>query len=278
MSLVGRDFDVRSGGRRILSGVSLEIPRGEITAIIGPNGAGKSTLLRAVAGLVRPAAGEVRAAGVPIGALRARERAQRIAFVAQETGAGADLAVRDLVLLGRYARRSRLGRLRLADQAIADDAIAAVGMSHLADRAIATLSGGERQLVQIARAIAQDAEAVLLDEPTSALDVHHQLRVFAILRRLAGAGSAVAVVLHDLNEASRHADRIAVVAGGRIVADGAPGEVLTERLLADVYRIEARVHPDEAGRPHGRPLRIPEPAVAPARAAAPSPSASAPVP
>lgn len=270
--LSGSGLVLRAGGREILSGASLEIRPGEVTSIIGPNGAGKSTLLRAMAGLVRPSEGEVRLGSDPIAALSARDKARRVSFVAQDTGAGADLAVRDLVLLGRYAHRPRLARRGRADAEVAEEALGRVGMADAADRQVATLSGGERQLVQIARAIAQRAGAVLLDEPTSALDVHHRLRVLGILRELAAGGAAVAVVLHDLNEASRHGDRLAAVSGGRVVATGRPGEVLTERLLADVYRVEARVRPGDDGRPQIHPIRIHDPLAA----RTPSPASSAP--
>ncbi len=254
MSLAAHDLGVTIDRDPVLSGISLEVRSGEVLGLIGPNGAGKSTLLRALAGLVRADRGEVLAGGERVASLSARERAARTAFVAQDTGVAADITAMELVLMGRYAHRRRFSGLAEADARIAREALESVGMLALADRAVPSLSGGERQLVQIARALAQRADALLLDEPTSALDVHHQLRVFSILRERAAAGSAIAVVLHDLNDASRYCDRLAVVHDGSLFAGGAPHEVLVPETLAAVYRIEARVHDDERGYPHVHPL------------------------
>ena len=241
-------------GARVLSDVTVAATGGEVLGIIGPNGAGKSTLLRTMAGLLPAAAGEVRVNAEPLDELSPRSRAARIAYVAQDSQIAADFSVRELVRLGRYAHRRRLSPLSEDDAIAAERALASVGIDGLADRPVPSLSGGERQLAQLARAVAQGAGAILLDEPTSALDVHHQLRVFALLRRLAADGTAIVVVLHDLNDAARYCDRIAVIAGGGLRIAGTPHEVLTPRLLAEVYRIEARVHTDEFGFPHVHPL------------------------
>lgn len=253
MTVTVRDLEVRLDRRPVVTGVSVDVRAGEVLGLIGPNGAGKSTLLRAIAGLVRPSAGDVALDGIPLSALRPREKAQRVAFVAQDTGVAADLTAEDLVLMGRYARRRRLSRASAADAAIARDALDAVGMTHLSHRPLPSLSGGERQLVQIARALAQDAGALLLDEPTSALDIHHQLRVFAILRAQAERGVGVVAVLHDLNDAARYCDRIAVLHGGRLAAIGRPREVLTPERIGAVYRIAARVDDTAFGYPHVHP-------------------------
>ena len=263
MSLVARDLDVELDRRRVLSGVSLDVHPGEVLGLIGPNGAGKSTLLRALGGLLRPAAGEVAVDGSRLASLRPRERAARVAYVAQDTAAAADVTAIELVLMGRYAHRRRLSRSPGSDEEIARHALDAVGSAHLAERAVPSLSGGERQLVQIARALAQRAGVLLLDEPTSALDVHHQLRVFEILRTRADAGVGVAVVLHDLNDASRYCDRLAVLHAGRLVAHGPPQNVITPELIAAVYRIDATVDADVFGYPHIHPIaqhRAPRPA------------------
>jgi len=253
VSLVARDLGVDLDRRRVLSGVSIEVHRGEVLGLIGPNGAGKSTLLRSLGGLVRPVTGEVAIDGSRLSSLRPRKRAARVAYVAQDTAAAADVTAAELVLMGRYAHRRRLSRTDTSDEEVVRDALEAVGIARLADRAVPSLSGGERQLVQIARALAQRAGMLLLDEPTSALDVRHQLRVFEILRARADAGVGVAVVLHDLNDASRYCDRLAVLHRGRLVAHGAPEHIITPERIAAVYRIAATVDADVFGYPHIHP-------------------------
>lgn len=256
MTLSVRHLHVEIDRRTILRDASVDVAPGEILGIIGPNGAGKSTLLKAMAGLLPAAAGEVRVDGVPLRRLRARARAAQIAMVAQDGAVGGDLTVRELVMLGRYAHRRRLAPATADDTDAVAASLARAGAGPLADRRVAELSGGERQLAQIARALAQGAAHLLLDEPTSALDLHHQLRVFGVLRAQADAGAAVAIVLHDLNEASRRCDRLAVVDREGIRAVGTPTEILTAARLADVWRVEARVHADELGYPHIHPLAV----------------------
>ena len=269
MTLEARGLAVSIDGSPVLTGVSLEARAGEVLGIIGPNGAGKSTLLKALGGLRPIAAGEIRIDGAELARLSARERAARIAYVAQDSGIAADFTVAELVRLGRYAGMRRLARPSAADARAAEEALERVGIAALADRPLPALSGGERQLAQLARAIGQGAGTILLDEPTSALDVHHQLRVFALLRALAAAGTAIVVVLHDLNDASRYCDRLAVVAHGGLRLAGTPHEVLTPDLLGEVYRIASRVHPDEFGYPHIHPLGVLD-AESPSFAAAPA--------
>ncbi|MGO2747376.1 ABC transporter ATP-binding protein [Microbacterium sp.] len=249
-------LEVALGDLPILRDATLELHPGELLGIIGPNGAGKSTLLRAIAGLIAPSRGDVHVDGRPLKGMRPRERAERIAMVAQDSAAAHDLSVRDLVLLGRYARRHRFAPVTGADSLAVEAALESAGASALADRPVAALSGGERQLVQIARALAQRASYLLLDEPTSALDVRHQLRVFDVLRSQADAGIGIGIVLHDLNEASRRCDRIAVVHDGGVRALGTPHEIFTAEFLAEVYRIYAQVRSDEFGYPHIHPLGI----------------------
>lgn len=256
MTVRASKLEISLAGRPILHDVSLEVRTGEVLGIIGPNGAGKSTLLRALSGLHAPAGGEVFVDDLAMRTLRPRERAERIAVVSQSSADAHDLSVRDLVLLGRYARRRRFASMTSTDDHAVGAALESAGVAALVDRPVSALSGGERQLVQIARALAQEAPHLLLDEPTSALDVHHQLRIFSVLRARADAGDAIGIVLHDLNEASRRCDRIAVVHDGGIRAIGVPRDILTRELLADVYRIDARVHADELGYPHVHPLGI----------------------
>lgn len=247
MSLEVRDLSFSVGGKPLLIDVSVTLHPGEILSIIGPNGAGKTTLLRQLAGLEKPTSGTINDDGINLRRMGAKARAKRIAYVAQHTGVLADLSVLDLVLIGRYAHRSRFRGPTSADYDAARAALAKVGMSHLEHQTVPTLSGGERQLVHIARAIAQDAHTLLLDEPTSALDIHHQLRVHQLLRDLAAEGRSIATVLHNLNDAAAISHRLAVIDKGRLVALGPPDDVLTPQLLAQVYRITATTQTDDAG-------------------------------
>lgn len=221
------DLSVRYGGQCAVDRISMAIPAGAITAVIGPNGSGKSSLLKAMAGLIAVPRDHVRVTG-------------RIGYMPQDIGARAALTVMETVLLGR------LGQLGLRVSAADVDAVAAVlqqmQCTHLADRWLADLSGGQRQLVFLAQALAGDPTILLLDEPISALDLRHQLTVLTVLRRLArDQGIAVVVILHDITAAARFADRIAVLAAGRLVSLGPPTEVVTADMIATVFGVDAEV-------------------------------------
>ncbi|MGP5117712.1 ABC transporter ATP-binding protein [Corynebacterium casei] len=254
MTLTANKTSFKISGRTLIHAVSVSVNPGEVLGIIGPNGAGKSTLIRLLAGFLKPSEGYIQHAGTSLHALTSRQRARRIAFVAQDTAVSTDLSARDLVLMGRYAYKPRFRQAGASDRVHAHNALAAVGMSHLAHRGVPTLSGGERQLVHIARAIAQDADTIILDEPTSALDIHHRLRVYQLITEQAHQGKAVAAVLHDLNDAARYCDRLAVIHDGRLIDLGTTDEVLTPSLLERVYRIDALVQPGPRGTLEVHPL------------------------
>lgn len=254
--LSAQGVGVSVAGTALLRDVELDIGRGELVALVGPNGAGKSTLLRTLAGLLPLSAGSIALSGTPLQSVGSRALARTLAFVAQDHSA-LDLTVEDLVLLGRYAHRPRFARTSTVDRDAARAAVRLVGLDHLADRAVASLSGGERQLAHIARALAQSAPVLLLDEPTAALDVRHQLTVMTLLRSLADDGCSVVVVLHDLDQAARFCDRIAVVHHGAVCAAGAPEAVLTPERIADVYGVDALVRRDpRLGTLHIVPLHL----------------------
>jgi len=244
---------VTLGGARVLDGVDLRVAHGEWMTVVGPNGAGKSTLLRAVAGIV-PASGTVEVDGRPAGARGRRERARLLALVPQTPVVPDGIAVTDYVLLGRTPHLGRLGVLGASDVAAARAALGRLDLVHLADRSVDTLSGGERQRVLLARALAQGAPVVLLDEPTTALDVGHQQQVLELVDELRRTeGLTVLSTMHDLTLAGQYTDRVALLAGGRIVAEGAPAEVITEPLLARHYQAAVRVLLQD-----GRPAVVPQ--------------------
>ena len=225
--LEARRLCVRFGDRPILDGVDLELRAGELLAVVGPNGAGKTTLLRAMAGVLPATSGEVRLLGRPIARQARREIARRLAYLPQETWTAFSITVADVVALGRYAHVGPLRPLGREDRRLCAEAMAQADVSHLAARALPSLSGGERRRVFLARAIAQQARILVLDEPTSALDVGHALDTMELLDRLAREGRAVLISLHDLTLALRGPGRVLLLDRGRIVAEGEPAATLT---------------------------------------------------
>jgi iron complex transport system ATP-binding protein len=246
---------VRLGDRTVLAGVTFAVAPGALVAVVGPNGAGKTTLLRALAGLI-PHTGRIDLDGRPVRDWPPRERARRLAFVRQAPPGGDAFTVRETVALGRAPHLAWTAALTRADHAAVDDALDALGLADLADRPLGELSGGERQRAALAQALAQDTPTLLLDEPTAHLDVRHTLDLLARARALADAGRTVVAAVHDLGLAARVADRMLVVAGGTLAADGAPADVLTRELLADVFGVEATVTagPDGPAVRYLRPL------------------------
>ncbi|MFG1694788.1 ABC transporter ATP-binding protein [Nonomuraea sp. NPDC049309] len=223
---------VAAEGTPIVYDAALEVGDGEFVALVGPNGCGKSTLLRSIYRALRPSAGLISVDGDDVHRLPAREAARRTAVVAQETPADLDFTVAEIVRMGRTPYRADSA----VDAELCGRALDRVGMSGAAGRIFATLSGGEKQRVLLARALAQDTRLLLLDEPTSHLDIRHQLELLHLVREL---GIATLAVLHDLNQAAAFCDRLYVMNAGRIVAGGPPGEVLTAELIARVYGVRA---------------------------------------
>ncbi|GAA0816292.1 ABC transporter ATP-binding protein [Spirilliplanes yamanashiensis] len=239
-------------GTPILHGVDLTVAAGEWVTVIGPNGAGKSTLLRAVGGLL-PFTGTVTIAGTELGRLARRARARRVATVVQSPVVPPGMAVLDYVLLGRTPYIAPLGRESAADLTAVHDVLRRLDLEPFASRRLETLSGGERQRVFLARALAQGASVLLLDEPTSALDIGHQQEVLELVDRLRREnGLTVLATMHDLTTAGEYADRLVLLADGRVAAAGPPADVLTETLLAEHYRVRVRVIPGDHG-----PLVVP---------------------
>jgi iron complex transport system ATP-binding protein len=247
-----RGLTVRLGGALIVDGIDLDVAEGEWVTIIGPNGAGKSTALRAAAGLLS-FDGHIDLHGTPIGKLPRRERATTLAMVAQSPVVPPGMHVYDYVLLGRTPYIRPLGRESASDLAAVDDVLHELDLEGFAGRRLDTLSGGERQRAFLARALAQGARILLLDEPTSALDIGHQQEVLELVDRLrAERGLTVLATMHDLSTAGEYANRMVLLAQGRVAAAGTPREVLTADLLATHYRVKVRVIEGERG-----PLVIP---------------------
>lgn len=226
----------------VLRDVTLTLGAGELVAIVGPNGSGKTTLLRALAGVLAPAHGSVLVDGTPVHALAPAQRARRVALVAAEEYADADVPVRDAVAMGRLAHRPWWQWNESAeDDAIVDAALERVALTPFAERLLGTLSSGERQRVWIATALAQQTPALLFDEPTSHLDLAGAYATLDILHRLTGEGAAIAVVLHDLNLAVASVDRIVLVGDGTVIADGPVDAVFRTELLSRAYGAEIAV-------------------------------------
>lgn len=235
----------------VVDHLNLVIPKGKITSLIGPNGCGKSTILKAAGRILKPRGGYVLLDGDDIRDLPTREVAKKMSILPQAPVAPAGLTVRELVSYGRHPRREGFGGLRAGDHDIIAWALEVTGLSDLSANAVDTLSGGQRQRVWIAMAIAQQTDLILLDEPTTYLDMAYQLEVLELLERLNHErGCTIAMVLHDLNLASRFSDVLVAIRDGNIVAQGSAGEVMTPRVLGETFHIDAEIVDDpRTGKP-----------------------------
>ncbi len=246
-SLAATGLHFAAAGRPILGGVDLTLTPGERLGIIGPNGSGKSTLLRCLYAWHTPSAGVVLLDGTDLSSLAPGRRAQAVAVLAQHAEAGLGLTVGEVVALGRLPHRQAWGRAGPDDAAAIGSALDAIGLASWRDRPFAPLSGGEKQQVLFARALAQRPSLLILDEPTNHLDIRHQLE---LLRAAHAQRMSVVVTLHDLNLAARWCDRLCLLQGGRIVATGPPDSVLTPALIGAAYGVRVdRDQDPSTGRP-----------------------------
>ncbi len=247
MDLSADRVGVRLGGRVVLDELSVRFAAGRVTAILGPNGAGKSTLVRALAGLLK-ADGDVQIGGEPVAGLDPRKRARLIGYLPQDAAVHWNLRAREAVALGRLPHRSPYAAESSTDREAIARALAETATEHLADRSIATLSGGERARVLLARALAGEPRWLLADEPLASLDPAHQIDILARLRAQAVAGRGVVLVLHDLVHAARAADDVLLLERGGVAAFGAAREVLTPANLARVFGVVVAEARDADGR------------------------------
>ena len=231
--LAAENLTIRRGGARVITDLSAQLARGEITAIVGPNGAGKSSLLLALAGLLKPAVGAVVLEQRALGLIPARERARRIGYLPQSPDIAWDVAAEKLIALGR---------LPYGDDGSAaiERAIAALALDPLRTRPVSQLSGGERARVLLARVLAGEPEWLLVDEPLAALDLAHQISLIGHLKACTRAGQGVALVLHDLAQAMNHAARVLVLKDGALIADGPPQDALSPGIIQQVWGVQVR--------------------------------------
>lgn len=238
------DLHAMLGGTEILHGIDFTAGDRSLVGVIGPNGSGKSTLLKCIYRVLKPSEGAVFVDGQPLSEYRVRDSAKKIAVLAQHNFYNFEFTVQDVVLMGRAPHKRALERDSAADFKIVHEAMERVGVAPLRDRLFSTLSGGEQQRVLLARALAQQTPCLILDEPTNHLDIKYQLELLDLVHSL---DRTVIAAIHDLNIAAMYCDTIFVMQSGRIVAAGAPRDVLTRSLIRSVYEVDADVFTDSDG-------------------------------
>lgn len=253
--LRGEQLTLAYGKKTIAENLNVTIPDGHFTAIIGPNGCGKSTLLRTLSRLMAPTQGHVYLDGEHIQHYASKEVARRIGLLAQNATTPGDITVQELVARGRYPHQPLFTRWREEDERAVAKAMQATGVTNLASQSVDTLSGGQRQRVWIAMVLAQETAIMLLDEPTTWLDISHQIDLLELLSDLnRQQGYTLAAVLHDLNQACRYATHLIALKEGKIVAQGAPGEIVSAELIEQVYGLKCMIIEDPVV---GTPLVVP---------------------
>ncbi|OEU89472.1 hypothetical protein DB35_19785 [Streptomyces abyssalis] len=253
--LTGEGLTLAYDQRTVSEQLSVAVPDRSFTVVVGPNACGKSTLLRALSRMLRPAAGSVLLDGADIGGMPAKKLARTLGLLPQSSVAPDGITVADLVGRGRYPHQSLLRQWSREDERVVRESMEATGVRDLESRFVDELSGGQRQRVWIAMALAQQTPLLLLDEPTTYLDIAHQIEVLDLCARLhEEEGRTLVAVLHDLNHAARYATHLIVMRGGEVVAEGVPDDVVTARLVEDVFGMPCRVIEDPES---GTPLVVP---------------------
>lgn len=233
---------VHFGNTKVLDGISFEVPQGKILGIAGPNGSGKTTLMKAMFAAQKLSEGRILLNGQPLEQMRPSQVAQGIAVVSQFENDMEKTRVLDIVLLGRSPHRKDIQGYSATDRKICQEALGAVGMSYAQNRYVDTLSGGERQRVLIARSLAQQCKCILLDEPTNHLDIKYQHQILSLIKAVS---DTAVIILHDLNLVTRYCDQAIILKNGRLHAKGIPSDILTPRLIHDVYGVTAKEIEDD---------------------------------
>ncbi len=229
----------------VYQNLQVSFPKGKVTTIIGPNGCGKSTLLKTIGRMIKPSKGHVLLDGKDIHQMKTRDVSKQLTVLSQNPTAPDELKVEELVGYGRYPHRQRMGGLTKTDKDMIEWALEQTGLLQFREREIGSLSGGQRQKVWLALALAQETDVLLLDEPTTFLDLSHQIEVLQTVQQLnQQEDRTVVMVLHDINHAARFSDHIIAMRDGKILAEGKPAEVMTEDVLREIFDIEARVIED----------------------------------
>lgn len=241
MSIEVRHLSFSYGSRQVLRDVSFSVGKGRLLSVLGPNGVGKSTLFRCILGLLHGFQGEITVDGTAVSTLGARELARKVAYIPQSNYPAFQYSVFDMVLMGTTAQSRGFSPPGPKQEAAALEALERLDISHLADRSYTRLSGGERQLVLIARALAQRSQVLLMDEPTANLDYGNQIRVLTKVRALADAGYTIVQSTHNPEQSYLFSHQILAMKDGRVLAHGAPGEVMNEDLIRALYGIDAEV-------------------------------------
>ena len=240
-----RDISFSYNTKEVLTNVSLFLKRGEFLGIIGPNGAGKSTILRLICGILKPKHGIITVSGNDTCGIERKQLAKKIAFVPQETHFALNFTIEEIVMMGRFPYLRAFQRENKTDYEARDHALMYANLQEFRKRPINSLSSGERQRVVLARALAQEPAILILDEPTSHLDLHHQFAIMELLKKLNKEGMSIIAVNHDLNLASLYCERLVLLHQGKVFEQGSPKDLITEKILKQVYQTEVKVirHP-----------------------------------
>ena len=241
MNLTLQNINVELGQKCIVQDISLDVRKGDFVGIIGPNGSGKSTLLRTIYRITKPSSGSILLDGKDLKTIKLSESAKMMAVVGQFNAMNFDFTVFELVMMGRTPHKNVLGTDVPRDYEITLEALRKVGMEQYANRSFSTLSGGEKQRIILARALAQEPQILVLDEPTNHLDIKYQLQLLSIVKSL---GIGVLAALHDLSLAAMYCNKLYVLKDGKVVTSGAPNDILTPELIRDVYEIECDIKED----------------------------------
>lgn len=239
MDITTKNVSIRLAGKLIVDNASIHVDMGKVVGLFGPNGSGKSTLLKSIYRTLKPESGEIMLDGRSLKNMSRQESSRLLAVVTQFTTLNFDFSVNEMVLMGRSPHKSLLSKDTPEDFAIVRESLARVGMTEFAERKFSTLSGGEKQRVLLARALAQQTEMLVLDEPTNHLDIKYQLQTMEIIR---GLNKGVLLALHDLNLAFTYCDFVYLMKSGRVIAGGTPDEVITEPVIREVYEVESRIY------------------------------------